>query len=214
MNTKSLLFCSLAVIFGMGQADADDINFGKQTPSANQVINALKPAAANPTPEDADDGYEGDIDQDSKSRSIDMSSMSASTPKVAKKKLKKEIHTAVHKTNAEQVAFSMEILFAYKSSDLTEVAKSQLNPVGEALASDSLKALSFIVEGHTDAVGGNTYNINLSKERASAVKQYLVDAYHITPARIKIEGKGKSNLLDPNNPDSEVNRRVRIVAIR
>ncbi|MDD2659040.1 MAG: OmpA family protein [Methylococcales bacterium] len=208
MKTLQLLFYLLGVMALTKFAYADEINFGKQTPSTNQVIEALTPAAA--SPEDA--GNEGDVKHLGKSRSIDMSSLLGS-PHADKKKLKKEIHAAVQKVNTE-AALSMEILFGYKSSDLTELAKNQLKPVGEALASEKLHDLDFVVEGHTDAIGGDAYNKNLSKERADSVKRFLVDTFHIAPSRIRIVGKGKSDLFDPKNPDSEVNRRVRIIAIK
>jgi OmpA-OmpF porin, OOP family len=113
----------------------------------------------------------------------------------------------------QEAALSMEILFSYNSAQLTEEAKNQLRPVGEAMRSEQLKTLNFIVEGHTDAIGGEVYNKNLSLERAASVKQYLVDTFQLDSSRFKVEGKGKSNLLDPKNPESEVNRRVRIVRV-
>ena len=67
-------------------------------------------------------------------------------------------------------------------------------------------------EGHTDAVGSEVYNNKLSDERAASVKEYLVNKFGISAKQISASGKGKSGLLDPSHPDSEVNRRVRIVA--
>ena len=202
MKSQHFLFFLLGIMAVTKIAYAEDINFGKQTPSANQVIDAL-------SPEDA--GNEGDVKHIGKSRSIDMSNLDA-TPKVNKKKLKKSINTAMQKANTK--ALSMQILFAYNSADLTQAAQDQLKPVGEALASEKLQNLGFVVEGHTDAIGSNDYNKNLSEERAASVKQFLVDMYHINPSRIQIIGKGKNNLFDPRNPASEVNRRVRIIATK
>ena len=188
-------------------AYADEINFGKKKPSTNQVIEALSPAAS---PDDAE--LRRWYKQNGKSRSIDMSNLEA-TPKANKKKIKKTIHKALQKASTE-AALSMEIFFAYNSAELTDVAKDYLKPVGEAMASEKLHSLDFVVEGHTDAIGGYAYNKNLSEERAKSVKRFLVDVYHIDPSRIQIIGKGKSELLDPKNPESEVNRRVRIVATK
>jgi outer membrane protein OmpA-like peptidoglycan-associated protein len=114
--------------------------------------------------------------------------------------------------NNTEAALSMEIIFGYNSAELTATAKEQLKPVGEALASGKLSNLSFIVEGHTDGVGGQAYNKTLSEERAASVKGFLVTTFNLQSANIQIVGKGKSDLLDPSNPSSEVNRRVRIVA--
>ena len=192
MKTQHLLFCLLSVITLTKSAYADDIDFGKQTPSTDQVIEALNPPA--------------------KTRSIDMSSLEG-TPSANKNKLKKTIHAALNKVNTE-AALSMQILFGYNSAELTVAAKNQLKPVGEALASEKLQNMGFVVEGHTDAIGSDAYNKNLSEERAASVKQFLVDTFHIEPSRIQIIGKGKIDLFDPKNPGSEVNRRVRIVATK
>lgn len=213
MKTQHFLFGLISTMALANVATAEDVNFGKKTPSATQVIEALKPVEANADLEAVDSDYEGDIKQNGKTRSIDMSNLDA-TPKVNKKKIKKSITAAVHKESTAPAALSMEILFGYKSAELTEQAKTQLAPVGEALNSETLQNLKFVVEGHTDAVGGHAYNQNLSKERADAVKQFLVDTFHINASRIQIIGKGKNELLDPKNPDSEVNRRVRIVATK
>ena len=61
-------------------------------------------------------------------------------------------------------------------------------------------------------MGGQAYNKTLSEERAASVKQFLVNGFNLDPTHIQIIGKGKSDLLDPNNPASEKNRRVRIIA--
>ncbi|MFI3221015.1 MAG: OmpA family protein [Methylococcales bacterium] len=109
-------------------------------------------------------------------------------------------------------AISMEIVFDYKSAKLTDAAKEQLTPVGQALISEDLKDQSFIVEGHTDAVGSQPYNKTLSEQRAASVKDFLVNNFSVQPDHIQIVGKGKEGLLDPKHPDSEVNRRVRFIA--
>ncbi len=202
MKTLQLLFCSFGFMVLTEMVNAGEVNFGKETPTASQVIDALDPGSA----------IQGDGQPQVKSRSIDMSVFSSS-PEAGKKKLKKSINHELQKANSE-VALSMEIFFDFKSAELTQKAQDQLKPVGEALASEKLKNLGFIVEGHTDAVGGDVYNKSLSEQRADSVKRFLVESFNINPARVQIVGKGKSGLLDAKNPGSEVNRRVRIVAIK
>lgn len=208
MKTQHLLFGLLGVIALTQIADADEVDFGKKIPSAHQVIEALKPATASPDVAPADADYEGDVKKSDteKSRMIDMNALNIH-------KAKAKANPATHKSSAV-AALSMNITFEYKSAELTDTGKDQLKPVGEALASEQLQHLEFVVEGYTDAIGGVAYNKTLSEERAISVKRFLVDMFHIDPAHIQIIGKGKSDLLDPNNPDSEVNRRVRIVAIK
>lgn len=117
-----------------------------------------------------------------------------------------------HNATLEDPALSLNIRFDYKSTELTETAKEKIRPVGVALASNALQNFKFKVEGHTDGVGGDAYNRQLSQERAEAVKKFLVNEYNVDGARIVAVGMGKRNLLDPNHPDSDVNRRVRVVA--
>lgn len=55
------------------------------------------------------------------------------------------------------------------------------------------------VSGHTDNVGGDAYNLDLSKRRAAAVKQTLVTQYHIDPERLATDGFGASRPVDTND---------------
>lgn len=109
-------------------------------------------------------------------------------------------------------AISLEIRFGYNSAQLTDDAVRQLTPVAEALVSGALKNLNFHVEGYTDAKGSAEYNKDLSLKRAATVRDFFVKRHGLNASRIQFSGLGKSNLLDPHNPFSEVNRRVRIVA--
>jgi outer membrane protein OmpA-like peptidoglycan-associated protein len=110
-------------------------------------------------------------------------------------------------------AISLEVRFAFNSAQLTAEAVKQLTPVAEALTSGELGNLSFHVEGHTDAKGSDEYNKDLSLKRAASVRDFFVKRHGLNASRIQFSGLGKSNLLDPNDPYSAVNRRVRIVAI-
>ncbi len=109
-------------------------------------------------------------------------------------------------------ALSMEIYFDFNSADLTQKAKNQLIPVGEALRSDELSGLEFTLEGHTDAIGDNAYNMQLSKRRALSVKQFFVTRFQVSDHRIQALGKGETELLDSGDPKNAVNRRVKIIA--
>jgi outer membrane protein OmpA-like peptidoglycan-associated protein len=71
-------------------------------------------------------------------------------------------------------------------------------------------ALSLLIEGHTDALGSDRYNLELSERRAIAVARYLVVHHGIAPERLQVAGKGKSEplLSDPYDPR---NRRVQFI---
>jgi outer membrane protein OmpA-like peptidoglycan-associated protein len=54
------------------------------------------------------------------------------------------------------------------------------------------------VEGNTDNIGGDVYNLDLSKRRAAAVKEVLETQYHIAPDRLATNGFGASHPIDTN----------------
>jgi outer membrane protein OmpA-like peptidoglycan-associated protein len=69
------------------------------------------------------------------------------------------------------------------------------------------------IEGHTDNVGGDSYNLNLSDERAQGVMQSLVAQYGITAGRLSSKGFGATQPKATNDtPEGRaLNRRVELV---
>ena len=112
---------------------------------------------------------------------------------------------------AEPLSVSLYVNFAYDSADLTSDARITLDRLGYALADDRLKPFSFMIEGHTDAKGGEDYNQKLSERRADAVRQYLTAQFAIESSRLTARGFGKMRLLDPARPEDGVNRRVQVL---
>jgi len=55
------------------------------------------------------------------------------------------------------------------------------------------------VEGNTDNIGGDAYNLDLSKRRAAAVKDALVTRYHIAADRLSTNGFGSSHPVETND---------------
>jgi len=221
MKTKSINVCFFLVAITIGAAHADELNVGKSTLTKEafvQHFSQSKPSTStvNASPDD----YEGDPDVGA-SRTIDSDFGMMSGRKLPRKKTPKHKNQAFgngDSTNINPIpvetALSMEILFPYNSADLTDAAKEKLRPVGEGLATSELQNLSFVIEGYTDAVGGADFNKTLSEQRAEAVQNFLIREFHVDASRLQSIGKGESNLLIPNDPDNEANRRVRIVATK
>ncbi|MFQ5650385.1 MAG: OmpA family protein [bacterium] len=71
----------------------------------------------------------------------------------------------------------------------------------------------FSIEGHTDSVGDDRYNENLSYERAQAVKQYLLANMGLDESRVTALGYGESRPIASNetNRGRAQNRRIDIV---
>ena len=123
------------------------------------------------------------------------------------------------KINREEIAaivkdkpkIDLEINFDYNSADISAKSLPSVQALGRALTNNDLKGSTFVVAGHTDAAGGETYNQDLSERRADAIKRYLVDKYGINGTDLVAVGYGKSKLKDPGQPMAEVNRRVQVV---
>jgi outer membrane protein OmpA-like peptidoglycan-associated protein len=107
----------------------------------------------------------------------------------------------------------VEVRFPTNSAELTPAARAQLDPIGKVLASRSGKLApgEIVIEGHTDARGGNELNKKLSEQRAKAVVEHLVSAYKVDAKMLKPVGRGEQYLKEGSRPDSEVNRRVELV---
>jgi outer membrane protein OmpA-like peptidoglycan-associated protein len=105
----------------------------------------------------------------------------------------------------------LEINFDYNSADISAKSLPSVQALGRALTNADLKGSTFVVAGHTDAAGGESYNQDLSERRADSIKRYLVDKYGIGSADLVTVGYGKSKLKDPGQPLAEVNRRVQVV---
>jgi outer membrane protein OmpA-like peptidoglycan-associated protein len=104
------------------------------------------------------------------------------------------------------------ITFDTGSADIGESQVSRLEAVGEAI-SRILKqnpAESFLIEGHTDAVGSDESNLVLSDERAESVAEALTKVFDIPPENLVTQGYGEKYLkVDTQGPNRE-NRRVTI----
>lgn len=102
-----------------------------------------------------------------------------------------------------------ELLFAFDSFELSEDAKGILDkliPVIEDVPNTKLKII-----GHTDNIGGKSYNDNLSLNRAKSVASYL-SAGGIDRNSIIEQGKGFSQPVADNTTEQgrAKNRRVEI----
>ena len=90
---------------------------------------------------------------------------------------------------------------------------TQLNEIGKALSSKDLESFRFIIEGHANAVGESDRNMQLSNDRAEAVKDYLIKNFSIDPDRLITQGFGFTRPKHTPSTDAQ-NRRVEIVFFR
>ncbi len=109
---------------------------------------------------------------------------------------------------------SLLITFGTDSSVISTDAQSTLDALAKALQSDKLAGFTFRVEGHADARGDASHNMELSQQRAEAVANYLVEKYGILRERLIPVGKGDTEPMNKERIDAPENRRVTIVTVR
>lgn len=90
---------------------------------------------------------------------------------------------------------------------LSKVAKAMLDILEENPAE------TFLIEGHTDAVGSDTSNLVLSDQRAAVVAQILSDFYKVPPENLVTQGYGERFLKVKTEESERLNRRVTIKRI-
>ena len=103
-----------------------------------------------------------------------------------------------------------DLLFEFNKAELRESAKIGLMKL--ALLMDRNPNLYCWIEGHTDLVGGDDFNLDLSIRRAEAVKSYLVESMRMDADRISTRGFGRYEpLVITGTPEEQAaNRRVEI----
>ena len=109
-------------------------------------------------------------------------------------------------------AISFNVEFAVDSAQLTGAARRNLDLLGDALQSHGLQDMRFELSGHTDDTGSAAYNLHLSRMRAQAAKDYLVEHWRIAESRLEARGYGSSRPLDPRpSPEGRArNRRIEV----
>ncbi len=102
------------------------------------------------------------------------------------------------------------ITFDTDSAAVTRSQVDELAEIGNAIAEiveDDPREL-FLVEGHTDAVGRELYNLTLSDRRAETIARILTDRYGVPPENLIVEGYGEQYLKIDTQEAERANRRV------
>jgi outer membrane protein OmpA-like peptidoglycan-associated protein len=105
----------------------------------------------------------------------------------------------------------LDIQFDYNSAEISSTSLGSVQELGKALSDARLKGSTFVVAGHTDAIGSEAYNQDLSERRADTIKHYLIEKYGINGTDLVTVGYGKTKPKDPNAPLDPINRRVQVV---
>jgi OmpA-OmpF porin, OOP family len=111
------------------------------------------------------------------------------------------------KTNEDYILRNIQ--FRYNDYTLIETSFHELRKVVEILNAN--KTWRVVVSGHTDDIGSEKFNMDLSLNRANSVSEYLI-SQGIDPSRIKAQGFGKQSPLQAGTDEAirAINRRVEL----
>src|SRR6202022_4183123 len=165
---------------------------GDNNVSADQILNALQPK---PLTRGLSAGAQ--VDPAVKAREI---SFVATLRNRKTRSLSLGEREEIAEIASTKPKIDLEIQFDYNSADIRPSSMPTVQELGKALSNASLKGSTFIVAGHTDAIGSEAYNQDLSERRADTIKRYLTEKYGINGSDLVTVGYGKSKLKDPNAP--------------
>ena len=103
-----------------------------------------------------------------------------------------------------------DVLFDFNKYTLKPEARERLAKISGIV--EAYPDLKLQVEGHTDSIGSDEYNLQLSEKRADSVRAFLV-SNGVRPDHVSAEGLGKSDPVADNSTASgrKLNRRVDMV---
>jgi len=199
---RKLNLTCMIVAVGFALPAGLGVGLAAEQSSAEQIIQALKPArltrSLTTSPADAA----------RKAEETKFVNSLRNRPTRSLTTTEREQITSIAQTRP---SIDLEVNFEYNSDRIGSKATPQVTALGEALSSAELKDGTFIVAGHADAKGSDTYNQGLSERRADAVKQFLSEKYGIDASNLVTVGYGKTRLKNPSEPFSSENRRVQVI---
>lgn len=107
--------------------------------------------------------------------------------------------------------YSKKILFDLSKATIRDDSAEELEAIADVM--EKYPNAEFHLAGFTDNTGSEAFNTKLSKDRAAAVKDWLVDKHDIDSDRLSSEGYGPKNPVATNSTEEgrEQNRRVEII---
>jgi outer membrane protein OmpA-like peptidoglycan-associated protein len=197
-KTRKISLTFVIVAVGLALPAGLGTGLAAEQPSTDQIIRALKPVTRSVSPADA-------------ARRAEETSFVNSLRNRPTRSLTTAEREQITSIAQKRPSVDLEVNFEYNSDNISSKATPQVTALGQALSSAELKGGTFIVAGHTDAKGGETYNQGLSERRAEAVKRFLSEKYGIDASNLVTVGYGKTQLKNPSGPLSSENRRVQVI---
>jgi outer membrane protein OmpA-like peptidoglycan-associated protein len=146
------------------------------------------------------------------------------TDMVEKENIRKSLETKLANINETKITVESvkkgisvqipDVLFNTNESRLTSENADVLHKIGQIIK-PYLKNRQMLVRGHTDNIGNDKYNDELSTRRAESVAKYLVDNFEIPTEFLSFEGSGSKFPVSDNSTPAgrKKNRRVEIILL-
>lgn len=156
------------------------------------------------------------VDLEQKRLELEKKSVELQQREIALEKARQELQNQ-QSGRSLSMNLSGDVLFDYDKAALKPAAEEALKKVAVVLSQFPESMVT--IEGYTDSKGGKSVNMQLSQERATVVKDWLVKNGNVPVASIAAKGFGEQNPVAPNtNADGSdspagraLNRRVSII---
>jgi outer membrane protein OmpA-like peptidoglycan-associated protein len=109
--------------------------------------------------------------------------------------------------------FNLTINFESGKTEIRKEDKEQLRKAEEFIKKYPNNRI--MIEGHTDSIGSEKYNMRLSQRRAETIKKYFVQTGNVDPGKISALGYGELKPVDSNKTKTGMakNRRVEFLIV-
>ena len=129
-----------------------------------------------------------------------------------------QVHTHVQITMKDDslvVVLDGDVLFDFDKFIVKPEADKPLKQAASIIKAARRAGSVVLINGHTDNIGTDDYNQQLSEKRAKAVKQWFVSRNYFTDSTIRTSGFGKSAPKEDNKTEAgrAKNRRVEIFVL-
>ncbi len=116
------------------------------------------------------------------------------------------------KLMAEGSVSTNGILFDSGSANIQPQSMGIIRQIYQVLQQEN--SMNLMIEGHTDSDGDDATNMDLSKRRADAVRNALIDIYNVAGSRLQTSGKGESEPVGDNGTADGKAQNRRVVFIK
>ncbi len=123
-------------------------------------------------------------------------------------------------TDRGVVVYLPNVMFVVGSAEISEAAKDKVRFIAKICNNNPAKGRKILIEGHTDSVGSEEYNMILSEKRTKSVLEFLIH-HQLEAERVGTAWFGETRPLVPNqfsdgrdNPKARTtNRRVEFILL-